>query len=101
MDLQQQHLDSERKRKAEPSTRSVPPPSSSETEREAKARRKTIVGSRLGVQQVERAVEQREGSVVMRDSTAHPADRSAATTVLQQANRRERRRTVTDIWPRD
>jgi hypothetical protein len=33
---------------------------------------------------------------------AHPADRSAASTFLQQpgpANRRERRRTVTDIWP--
>jgi hypothetical protein len=43
--------------------------------------------------------------VVRWDSTAHPADRSAATTILQQHQmmgvRRERRRTVTDIWPKD
>lgn len=34
-----------------------------------------------------------------RSSTANAADRSAASTILPQG-KRERRRTVTDIWPR-
>lgn len=35
-----------------------------------------------------------------RNSTSHAADRSAATTILTTAVRRDRRRTVTDIWQR-
>jgi len=35
-----------------------------------------------------------------RTSSSHAADRSAASTVLTPAAKRDRRRTVTDIWPR-
>ncbi|KAF9521732.1 hypothetical protein CPB83DRAFT_922526 [Crepidotus variabilis] len=36
----------------------------------------------------------------LKSSDVHAADRSAASTILPSTGRRERRRTVTDIWPR-
>lgn len=103
--LQQQHLDDERKRTlstgagdnsisdsaihhhhhpAPPVNKSI---SSSAAERD---RRKT-----LG------AAAQDDAGIVSygRSSNANAADRSAASTILPQG-KRERRRTVTDIWPR-
>ena len=108
-------------------------PEGSETERDVKGKQKqqsqTLAGSRAAQmsldtlnhnQQAER--EKRVDSsqrgpgdraalgVGRRDSTVHPADRSAASTTLQQqqqaaaatvGGRRERRRTVTDIWPKE
>lgn len=114
--LQQQHLEHQRKRTgsgassgAEPST-SVPPqrphiPSSSETAHDA--RRKTL-GARTPRASLDSAMEASgSGS---KTATVHAADRSAAVALgvgaggmLPPMNtaRRERRRTVTDIWPRD
>jgi hypothetical protein len=39
-------------------------------------------------------------SAAPRASSSHAADRSAASTILPPAGKRDRRRTVTDIWPR-
>ena len=121
-DLQQQlYLDDERRGVGASGGSGAPPqsqpPSGSESEREVRQRHQTLAGSRaarmsLGNQQqppVEKRESQRDRAtlgVVRRDSTAHPADRSAATTILQQQQtaasvRRERRRTVTDIWPKE
>ncbi|KDR83053.1 hypothetical protein GALMADRAFT_221034 [Galerina marginata CBS 339.88] len=90
-------------------------PSGSESERERDGRRKTL-GARLARMsldsQGEKAmvVEEEVGSRRDRDqdSMVHAADRSAASTILHGGNtnggapgRRERRRTVTDIWPRE
>jgi hypothetical protein len=116
-DLQQQlYLDGERRGVGASGAPQSQPPSgsASETEREVKQRHQTLAGSRaarmsLGNQQpLEKRDSQR--ATLGRDSTAHPADRSAATTILQQQQqqqqtaasvRRERRRTVTDIWPKE
>ncbi|RDB14584.1 hypothetical protein Hypma_016443 [Hypsizygus marmoreus] len=114
--LQQQHLENQRKRTesgtssgAEPST-SVPPNrtpqvlSGSETERDT--RRKTL-GARAGRASLDGPGGNAVGGSKM--SAAHPADRSAAVSaggggsLLPPMNtaKRERRRTVTDIWPKE
>ena len=122
-DLQQQYLDGERRRAVAVSgevgamggvsPQPRPQLSGSESEREMKP--KMVVGSRaarmsldnLGVRDNNGNGDRAALGVVGRDSTAHPADRSAATTILQQQQqqttsaRRERRRTVTDIWPKE
>jgi hypothetical protein len=69
----------------------------SETERDA---RKT-----LGVARARMSLDIQRGddtSLVAdsRNSTSHAADRSAATMILTTAGKRDRRRTVTDIWQR-
>ncbi|KAF9465342.1 hypothetical protein BDZ94DRAFT_1320402 [Collybia nuda] len=111
--LQQQHLDHQRKRTgsgassgAEPST-SVPPKphmaGGAETERDV--RRKTL-GARTPRASLDSSME--GGGSKSRTSTVHAADRSAAVAlgvgsggIMPPMNtaRRERRRTVTDIWP--
>jgi hypothetical protein len=100
--IQQQHLDDERKRtlstsaegnsisdSAIPHHHAPAPPinksiSSSAADRD---RRKTAAQDDAGILSYGRS------------STANAADRSAASTILPQG-KRERRRTVTDIWPR-
>jgi hypothetical protein len=110
--LQQQHLEHQRKRTgsgassgAEPST-SVPP-HRVQMEMERDSRRKTL-GARTPRASLDGAGE--AGGSGSRTSTVHAADRSAAVGLgmgsggmLPPMNtaRRERRRTVTDIWPRD
>jgi hypothetical protein len=110
--LQQQHLDDERKRTlstsaeansisdsaihnhppAPPLTKSI---SSSAADRD---RRKTLGTARKSF---EGPAAQDDAGIHSygRSSTANAADRSAASTILPQG-KRERRRTVTDIWPR-
>ena len=109
--LHQQHLDDERKRtlstsaeansisdsvihhpvRAPPLNKSI---SSSEAERD---RRKTLGTARKSF---EGPAAQDDVGVLSygRSSTANAADRSAASTILPHG-KRERRRTVTDIWP--
>lgn len=124
-DLQQQYLDSERRRTAAAASSSselgtgagggpsLQQPSGSETEREREreVKQKTLAGSRAGARMSlgdQRDRDRATLGVIKRDSTAHAADRSAATTILQQQQQatssrlgRERRRTVTDIWPKE
>ncbi|KIM40958.1 hypothetical protein M413DRAFT_28065 [Hebeloma cylindrosporum] len=126
-DLQQQYLDSERRRTAAAASSSelgtgtgggpsLQQPSGSETEREREVKQKTLAGARAGARmslgdQRDRDRDRATLGVIKRDSTAHAADRSAATTILQQQQQqqqatssrlgRERRRTVTDIWPKE
>ncbi|KAF8895561.1 hypothetical protein BD779DRAFT_1466949 [Infundibulicybe gibba] len=109
--LQQQHLDYERSRttssassaanpdpspavKTKTSIRTpVTPMSGSETERDM--RRKTLGARGMRMSLDNAPVESR---------TVNAADRGATSKVLPQlgsGSRRERRRTVTDIWPRD
>lgn len=92
---------------AEPSNSVIPDskmPNLSLSEPERDTRRKTL-GGRLGRQSLDNQTEQRgftgAPTTAARNMTVHAADRSAATTVLQQSagSTRERRRTVTDIWP--
>ncbi|KAF9013117.1 hypothetical protein BDQ17DRAFT_1342787 [Cyathus striatus] len=83
-------------RSADPRT----PLSGSETERDI--RRRTL-GTRAGARQsvdnlaLEESLE--EFGVMSKNSTVNAADRSALHTVLNSSGRRERRRTVTEIWP--
>ncbi|KAF8956538.1 hypothetical protein BDZ97DRAFT_186336 [Flammula alnicola] len=110
--IQQQHLDGERNRtisnassNAEPSSSVRPDPimramSGSETERDI--RRKTV-GTKTPRASLDSQLDERSTLTASgtRLSNVHAADRSAASTILHQsANaKRERRRTVTDIWP--
>lgn len=115
--LQQQHLEHERRRTlssgsagAEPSTSVIPNRvqqsqvmSGSETERDTRRRTVGKVG-RVSLDSMEGA-----GSGASRKAAVQAADRSAAVVGLGSGSklpstngaRRERRRTVTEIWPKD
>ena len=110
-DLQNKHAEGERNRTAstaEDPDRNVAqnalksPLSGSETERDVRKQgvnvKKSTVRMSLDSQRDDYVDQANDARV--RD--VHAADRSAATTLLQQsgAGRRERRRTVTEIWPR-
>jgi len=75
--------------------------SGSETERVVT--RKTLGVARARMSLDIQHEDDRNSSGVMadsRNSTSHAADRSAATTILASTVKRDRRRTVTDIWQR-
>lgn len=115
--IHQQHMDGERQRTsstssyvAEPSSSVIPDSimrtvSGSETERDI--RRKVTVGKTPRASlDVPRERDERDlltaSGTRLSTATVHAADRSAATTILHQSAgppSRQRRRTVTDIWP--
>ncbi|KAF5317793.1 hypothetical protein D9619_012653 [Psilocybe cf. subviscida] len=118
-DLQQQHMAIERKRtisttssNAEPIPSYAPSPivrskSGSETERDIYSSR-TMAARRTPRASLDVQPEVDEQGVLANgpkriSATVHAADRSAATTILHQTTgaKRERRRTVTEIWARE
>ncbi|KAH9480682.1 hypothetical protein JR316_0007282 [Psilocybe cubensis] len=80
----------------------MPNLSASESERDVKPK---TLGSRTLRASLDGqpAKEERSPVIIPRNVNVHAADRSAATTILQQSagSSRDRRRTVTDIWPRE
>lgn len=110
-DIHQQH---ERNRtsstssvSAEPNNSVIPDsrmPNLSVSESERDVKRKTL-GARTLRMSLDGQPENQERSpvIIPRNINVHAADRSAASTILQQSagSSRDRRRTVTDIWPRE
>lgn len=117
--IQQQHMDSERNRTSSTSSSIAEPSSSvlpdsimrtvSGSEAERNNRRKTLVGRVPRASLDSSQTRERDERDMMTASgtrlstaTVHAADRSAASTILHQSAgpfKRDRRRTVTDIWP--
>jgi hypothetical protein len=75
--------------------------SGSETERDVTRQTLGVTRARMSLD-IQREDDRTPSGVVAdaRHSTSHAADRSAAATVLNSAVKRDRRRTVTDIWQR-